>query len=182
MKLITRHVSCFQRFPLNNKHCTNFLYPFLEECLHCHCREIRQMFIFLVSLSCPKAYHRPYHTLRILEYPWRKQFWSWRHCSVVLRFRVTETIFTGTRTQHSFFRSFNLPKISSWFQGTNMPNTYIPSRAITEHTYTQLQCHMSYKVLVCGKRKTNSWSLYSYFCTCGYAAYLDTTHSINWEN
>jgi hypothetical protein len=38
------------------------------ECPQCYCCEIRQMLIFLIDLNCPKAYHRPDHSIRIVEY------------------------------------------------------------------------------------------------------------------
>jgi hypothetical protein len=40
----------------------------LAECPQCYCGEIRQMFIFLISLYCPKAYYRLDHSIRIIKY------------------------------------------------------------------------------------------------------------------
>jgi hypothetical protein len=48
------------------------------------------MFTFLIYLDCPKAYHRPDHTIRIVEYH-RKKYIT-----------PAPNIFTGTRTQGSF--------------------------------------------------------------------------------
>jgi hypothetical protein len=40
----------------------------LAECPQCYCEEIRQTLTFLVSLYCPEAYHRPDHSICIVEY------------------------------------------------------------------------------------------------------------------
>jgi hypothetical protein len=40
----------------------------LVECPQCYCEEIRQMFTCIIDLYCPKAYHRPGHSIRIVEY------------------------------------------------------------------------------------------------------------------
>jgi hypothetical protein len=40
----------------------------LKECPQCYCGEIRQMVTFHISLHCLKAYHRPGHSIRIVEY------------------------------------------------------------------------------------------------------------------
>jgi hypothetical protein len=40
----------------------------LEEYLQCYCREIKQMRTFLINLACPKGYHRPDHSIHIVEY------------------------------------------------------------------------------------------------------------------
>jgi hypothetical protein len=44
------------------------IHKLLAECPQFYCREIRQMLTFLISLYCPKAYHRPDYSIRIVEY------------------------------------------------------------------------------------------------------------------
>jgi hypothetical protein len=39
----------------------------LAACPQCYCGEIRQMLAFQISLYCPKAYHRPDHSICIAE-------------------------------------------------------------------------------------------------------------------
>jgi hypothetical protein len=44
------------------------LYIQLAGCPQCYFGEIRQMFTFLISIYCLKAYNRPDHSIRIVEY------------------------------------------------------------------------------------------------------------------
>jgi hypothetical protein len=73
----------------------------LAECPQYYCGEIRQMLTFHINHCCPKAYHRPDHSIRIVEYDREK---------IVMR---KLNIFTGTRTRDSFrvcnLCSCNLP-------------------------------------------------------------------------
>jgi hypothetical protein len=61
----------------------------LAECPQCYFGEIRQMLTFLIDTYCPKAYHMPDHSIRIVEYH-RKHIISKRN------------IFTETRIQENF--------------------------------------------------------------------------------
>jgi hypothetical protein len=38
------------------------------ECPQCNCGEIRQMLTFFTNIYCPKAYHRPDHSISIVEF------------------------------------------------------------------------------------------------------------------
>jgi hypothetical protein len=91
------------------------------------------MLTFRISLYCPKAYHKPDHSIRLVEYHRKKllflnpsslglepgknsglsplllysssrnkQFCSRFRSSIVLSYRITEIILTGTRTQDRF--------------------------------------------------------------------------------
>jgi hypothetical protein len=64
------------------------LYKLLAEWPQCYCGEIRQMLTFLINLYCSKAYHRPDHSIRIVEY----------HRKIITS---KPNIFTRTRTQDS---------------------------------------------------------------------------------
>jgi hypothetical protein len=44
------------------------LYEGLAERPQCYCGEIRQMLTFLINFYCPKAYHRPDHSISFVEY------------------------------------------------------------------------------------------------------------------
>jgi hypothetical protein len=63
------------------------------ECLQCYCGEILQMLTFLTSLYCPKAYDRPDHSIRNVEY----------HRKIIIIIIILKpNIFTETQTQDSF--------------------------------------------------------------------------------
>jgi hypothetical protein len=40
----------------------------LSECPQCYCGKVRHVLTFLAGLYCPKAYHRPDHSILIAEY------------------------------------------------------------------------------------------------------------------
>jgi hypothetical protein len=92
----------------------------------------RNVNIFFINCYCPKAYHRPDHSIRIVEHYRKKiiniiipksniftetltqdniricglsscNFFAQANNSIVLGFRATEIIFIGTRTQDSLF-------------------------------------------------------------------------------
>jgi hypothetical protein len=44
------------------------IYSTLAAWPQCYCGGIREMLTFLINLSCPKAYHGPGHSIRIVEY------------------------------------------------------------------------------------------------------------------
>jgi hypothetical protein len=64
------HLYCRQkttRLCISNVY-TIIVYCRLAEHLQYHCGVIRQMFTFLINVSCQKGYHRPGHSIRIAEY------------------------------------------------------------------------------------------------------------------
>jgi hypothetical protein len=63
----------------------------LAECTQCYCGEIRQVLIFLLDLYCLKAYHRPDHSIRIVEC----------HRKIIIII-PKPNIFVDTRIQDSF--------------------------------------------------------------------------------
>jgi hypothetical protein len=56
-------------------------------------RGILQMLTFLINLYCPKTYHRPDHSIRIVEYH--------RKIIIIIIIISKPNIFTETRTQDS---------------------------------------------------------------------------------
>jgi hypothetical protein len=46
----------------------DYIYHLLAVCPQCYCGEIRQMLTFFTNLYCPKGYHSPDHSIRIVEY------------------------------------------------------------------------------------------------------------------
>jgi hypothetical protein len=63
------------------------IYIFLAECPLCYCGEIRKLLTFHINIYCMKAYHRPDHSIRIVEC----------HRKILLSPNQT-----GTHTQDSF--------------------------------------------------------------------------------
>jgi hypothetical protein len=47
-------------------------YRLLAECPQCYCDEIRRMFTFHINIYFPRAYHRPDHSIHIVEYHSKK--------------------------------------------------------------------------------------------------------------
>jgi hypothetical protein len=68
----------------------NFL--LLTEFLQCYCGEIQEILTSLISLYCPKAYHRPEYLIHIIE-----------HHGKTIIIIPKLSIFTETQTQDSFW-------------------------------------------------------------------------------
>jgi hypothetical protein len=99
--------------------CSNIYMKTLAECPQCYCGEIRQMLTFLMNLYCPKAYHKPDHSIRIVEYR---------------RKNIPKTnIFTETRTRDRFrvfdFSSCNLVERNKQFCSLHRSKIVLSFRA-----------------------------------------------------
>jgi hypothetical protein len=114
----------------------------LAECPQSYCGEIRQILTFIINLYCPKAFYRPDHSIRIVEYH-KHYYCPWTHlhrdCYLRSYNLLAETNNSGPNAVllpwfvseqqeppsaglelRTLSRSLNLSIISSSYQGISM--------------------------------------------------------------